>query len=100
MGDFTDMLVTPIFLGRDLVLQLISDSLAIKRKVLTKDNGQVVYRSTVCSLTLDELVDETMKRKRVKHTEKVNEILKDGFKYEDFANNPTCLEMIMIHQST
>ena len=44
---------------------------AMTRKVL-KDNGKVVYRSTVRSLTPDELADETMKLKRKEFTEKVN----------------------------
>jgi hypothetical protein len=57
------------------------------RKIL-KRNGRVVYRSTVRSLTPDELADETMKQKRKEFTKKVNSVLGDGFKLEDFANEP------------
>ena len=49
---------------------------------------RIVYRSTVRSLTPDELLDETMKQKRKEFTEKVNLSLGDGFKYEDFVNGP------------
>ena len=69
-----------LVLGRDL-------GPAMTRKVV-KENGQVVYRSTVRGLTPDEMVDETMKAKRNAFTEKVNAMLGDGFKYEDFANDP------------
>ena len=73
-------------LGRDLG-PAIDIGPAMTRKVL-KQNGQVVYRSTVRSLTPDEMADETMKQKRDAFTEKVNSVLGDGFKYEDFVNDP------------
>ncbi|KAI2504635.1 Reverse transcriptase (RNA-dependent DNA polymerase) [Fragilaria crotonensis] len=57
------------------------------RKIL-KENGQVVYRSTVRALTRDEMLDETMKAKRDVFTEKVNTALGDSFKYDDFTNDP------------
>jgi hypothetical protein len=34
------------------------------------------------------MADETMKQKRHTFTEKVNAVLGDGFKYEDFVNDP------------
>ncbi|KAI2506535.1 Reverse transcriptase (RNA-dependent DNA polymerase) [Fragilaria crotonensis] len=87
---FRDTSVTypddPMALGRDLG-PAIDIGPAMTRKVL-KANGQVVYRSTVRSLTPDELADETMKRKRSEFTLQVNQALGDGFKYEDFANDP------------
>ncbi|KAI2500399.1 Reverse transcriptase (RNA-dependent DNA polymerase) [Fragilaria crotonensis] len=87
---FRDTSVTypdnPRVLGRDLG-PAVDIGPAMTRKVL-KSNGQVVYRSTVRSLTPDELADETVKRNRNEFTEKVNAILGDGFKYEDFANDP------------
>ena len=67
-------------LGRDLG-PAIDIGPAMTRKVL-KANGQIVYRSTVRSLTPDELADETMKRNRAEFTEKVNKILGDGFKIQ------------------
>ncbi|KAI2496194.1 Reverse transcriptase (RNA-dependent DNA polymerase) [Fragilaria crotonensis] len=73
-------------LGRDLG-PAIDIGPAMTRKVL-KSNGQVVYRSTVRALTADELADETMTKNRREFTEKVNAILGDGFKYEDFASDP------------
>ncbi|KAI2493823.1 Reverse transcriptase (RNA-dependent DNA polymerase) [Fragilaria crotonensis] len=73
-------------LGRDLG-PAIDIGPAMTRKVL-KMNGQVVYRSTVRSLTLDEMADETMKRKREEFTSRINSALGDGFKYEDFASDP------------
>ena len=76
----------PMVLGRDLG-PAIDIGPAMTRKVL-KDNGKVVYRSTVRSLTPDELADETMKLKRKEFTEKVNSALGDGFKYEDFTTDP------------
>jgi hypothetical protein len=50
--------------------------------------SEVVYRSTVRLLTPDELADETMKQKRDAFTDKVNSVLGDGFKCEDFASDP------------
>ncbi|KAI2509582.1 Reverse transcriptase (RNA-dependent DNA polymerase) [Fragilaria crotonensis] len=73
-------------LGRDLG-PAIDIGPAMTRKVL-KENGKVVYRSTVRSLTDDELADETMSHKRREFTNKVNLILGEGFKYEDFINDP------------
>ncbi|KAI2505145.1 Reverse transcriptase (RNA-dependent DNA polymerase) [Fragilaria crotonensis] len=73
-------------LGRDLG-PAIDIGPAMTRKIL-KANGQVVYRSTVRSLTPDEMSDETMKREREKFTESVNKALGDAFKYEDFVNDP------------
>ncbi|KAI2494467.1 hypothetical protein MHU86_20076 [Fragilaria crotonensis] len=57
------------------------------RKIL-KANGQVVYRSTVRSLTPDEMADTTAKAARDKFTESVNAALGEAFKYEDFVNDP------------
>ena len=73
-------------LGRDLG-PAIDIGPAMTRKIL-KANGQVVYRSTVRSLTPDEVSDETMKKEREKFTEGVNKALGDPFNNEDFANNP------------
>ena len=73
-------------LGRDLG-PAIDIGPAITRKIL-KAYGQVVYRSTVRSLTPDERSDATMKREREKFTESVNKALGGSFKYEDFINNP------------
>ena len=53
-------------LGRDLG-PAIDIGPAMTRKVL-KSNGQVVYRSTVRSLTPDEMADESMKKKREEFT--------------------------------
>ena len=77
---------TPMVLGRDLG-PAIDIGPAMTRKIL-KETGKVVYRSTVRSLTPDELADEAMKLKRKEFTEKVNSALGDGFKYEDFLNDP------------
>jgi hypothetical protein len=73
-------------LGRDLG-PAIDIGPTMTRKVL-KENGQVVYRPTVRSLTPDEMTNETMKQRQNTFMEKVNSALGDGFKYEDFANNP------------
>lgn len=73
-------------LGRDLG-PAIDVGPAMTRKVL-KANGQVVYRSTVRSLTPDEIADPTAKEARDQFTESVNKILGDCFKYEDFATDP------------
>lgn len=75
-----------LVLGRDLG-PAIDVGPAMTRKVL-KANGQVVYRSTVRSLTPDEMADATAKEAREKFTESVNSILGDSFKYEDFSNDP------------
>ena len=53
-------------LGRDLG-PAIDIGPAMTRKIL-KQNGRVVYRSTVRSLTPDEMADETMKQKRATFT--------------------------------
>jgi hypothetical protein len=73
-------------LGRDLG-PAIDVGPAMTRKIL-KANGHVVYRSTVRSLTPDELADSTAKEARDKFTESVNKILGDCFKYEGFATEP------------
>jgi hypothetical protein len=73
-------------LGRDLG-PAMDKGPATTRKVL-KSNGQVVYRSTACSLTPDELADEAMNQCRKKLMEKVNAALGDSFKYKDFASDP------------
>ncbi len=73
-------------LGRDLG-PAIDIGPAIARKVL-KANGQTIYLSTVRSLTPDELADKTMKSQRDAFTRLINSALGDGFKYEDFANDP------------
>ena len=73
-------------LGRDLG-QAIDIGPAMTRKVL-KTNGRIVYKSTVRSLTLDELADKALKKRREEFTERVNVLLGDGFKYEDFINDP------------
>ena len=73
-------------LGRDLG-PAIDIGTAMTLKVL-KDNGKVVYRSTVHSLTPDELAKNTMKLKRKEFTHKGNSALGDGFVYEDFLTDP------------
>jgi hypothetical protein len=65
-------------LGRDLG-PAIDIGPAMTRKVL-KENGKVVYRSTVQHLTRDEMADETMKAKRVAFTDKINTVPGDGFR--------------------
>jgi hypothetical protein len=50
---------TPLVLGRDLG-PAIDIGPAMTRKIL-KENGKVVYRSTVRSLLPDEIADEDMK---------------------------------------
>ena len=77
---------TPLVLGRDLG-PAIDIGPAMTRKIL-KENGKVVYRSTVRSLLPDEIADEDMKRRRKEFTKKVNKALGDGFKYADFENDP------------
>ena len=69
-------------LGRDLG-PAINKGPAVTRKVL-KENGQVVYQSTVRPLTSDE----TMKETRVRFSDKVSVALGEGLRFEDFANNP------------
>lgn len=59
-------------LGRDL-------GPAMTRKIL-KLNCQVVYCSTVRSLTSDKMMDGTMNGKPEVFTEKVNAVPGDGFK--------------------
>ena len=73
-------------LGRDLG-PAIDIGPAMTRKVL-KANGEVVYRSTVRSLTSAEIADATARTAREKFTDSVNKIFGEGFKYEDFVNNP------------
>ena len=73
-------------LGRDLG-PAIDIGPAMTRKVL-KANGKVVYRSTVRSLTPDEMADETMTKERSKFDDSVEQLLGDSFKYEDFSNDP------------
>jgi hypothetical protein len=34
------------------------------------------------------MADDAMKQRRNTYTKKVNSVFGDGFKYEDFANNP------------
>ncbi|KAI2506149.1 Reverse transcriptase (RNA-dependent DNA polymerase) [Fragilaria crotonensis] len=75
-----------LVLGRDLG-PAIDIGPAMTRKIL-KANGQVVYRSTVRSLTPDEMADTTAKAARDKFTESVNAALGEAFKYEDFVNDP------------
>ena len=87
---FRDTSVTypdaPMVLGGDLG-PAVDIGPAMPRKIL-KSNGKVVYRSTIRELTPDEMPDKTMTQNRKDYTEKVNAILGDGFKYEDFATNP------------
>ncbi|KAI2488761.1 hypothetical protein MHU86_25815 [Fragilaria crotonensis] len=78
-------------LGRDLG-PAIDIGPAMTRKVL-KQNEQVVYRSSVQPLTPDELADESTKKKREEFTEKVNAVLGDCFKYEDFATDPELVDL-------
>ncbi|KAI2494564.1 hypothetical protein MHU86_19979 [Fragilaria crotonensis] len=72
-------------LGRDLG-PAIDIGPAMTRKVL-KENGQVVYRSTVRLLTQDEMSDDDEAQTRSFHGEGEHRS-RDGFKYEDFANDP------------
>ena len=73
-------------LGRDLG-PAIDIGPAMTRKIL-KANGKVVYRSTVRSLTPDEIADTTARTAREKFTESIDNILGKGFKYEDFVDDP------------
>ncbi|KAI2510101.1 Reverse transcriptase (RNA-dependent DNA polymerase) [Fragilaria crotonensis] len=75
-----------MILGRDLG-PAVDIGPAMTRKVI-KANGQVVYRSTVRSLTADELSDETHKSEREKFTNSLNKALGDSFKFEDFVSDP------------
>ena len=73
-------------LGRDLG-PAIDIGPAMTRKVV-KANGEVVYRSTVRSLTSDEMMDETHKKAREEFTSSINKKLGESFKYEDFSTDP------------
>jgi len=73
-------------LGRDLG-PAIDIGPTMARKIL-KDNGETVIRSTVRSLTEDEIMSEDEKAKRKAFDAKVNEKLGEGFKYQDFKDDP------------
>ena len=73
-------------LGRDLG-PAIDIGPAMARKIL-KDNGQTVIRSTVRSLTPDELKSEDHKALRKAFDIKVHAALGDSFRIEDFKDNP------------
>jgi hypothetical protein len=73
-------------LGRNLG-PAINIGPAMARKIL-KENGQTVIRSTVCSLTSDELKCEDHKAKQKPFNVKVNEALGDAFRVGDFKSNP------------
>jgi hypothetical protein len=68
-------------LGRDLG-PAIDVGPAMTRKLL-KQNGQVVYRSTVRALTPDEIHSETEKQKRAEFDIEIRERLGVSFKYDD-----------------
>ena len=70
-------------LGRDLG-PAIDIGPAMTRKVI-KSNGQVLYRSTVRSLTPGELMDETQKKERENFTLSMNKKLRD---FKDFVMDP------------
>ena len=80
-------------LGRDLG-PAIDIGPAMTRKVL-KENGQVVYRSTVRSLTDDEMADEDMKKRRNDFDAKINKILGDPLNYEDLKDDPDLRDIEM-----
>jgi hypothetical protein len=60
---------------------------AMARKIL-KENGQTVIRSTVRSLTPDELKSEDHKALRKAFNTKVHAALGDAFQIEDFKDDP------------
>ena len=72
--------------GRDLG-PAIDIGPVMTRKIL-KDNGQVIYRSTVRSLTDDEMSDEDMKKRQNDFDTKINNILGDPLNYEDLKDDP------------
>jgi len=78
-------------LGRDLG-PAIDIGPAMTRKIL-KQNGQIVYRSTVRPLTPDEWKDEDMKRRRVEFDEHVHKVLGDPLALEDLKVDPDLADM-------
>lgn len=73
-------------LGQDLG-PAIDIGPAMARKIL-KENGQVVIRLTVHSLTNSELMSQNKKAKHKAFDAKVHEVLGDAFKPEDFKDDP------------
>jgi len=81
-----------IVLGRDLG-PAIDIGPALARRIL-KDNGQVVIRSTVRSLTEDEIMNEEEKAKRKAFDTKVHKVLGDSYKFEDLEDDPDLSDLI------
>jgi hypothetical protein len=73
-------------LGRDLGPG-IDIGPAMTRKVM-KANGKVVYRSTVCSRSPNEMADKMMTKEREKFTTSIEKLFGVSFKYKDFSNDP------------
>jgi hypothetical protein len=78
-------------LGRDLG-PAIDIGPVMTRKVL-KGDGKVVYRSTVRSLSPDEMADKTMTKEREKFTASIEKLFGDPFQY-DFSSNEPELESL------
>jgi hypothetical protein len=73
-------------LGRDLG-PAIDIGPAMTRKIL-KENGQIVYRSTVRHLTPDEWKDEDMVTRRRNFDQKVQQLLGDSFDLDVLKSDP------------
>jgi hypothetical protein len=82
-----------MILGRDL-RPAIDIGPAMARKILT-ENGQMVIRSTVCSLMPNELKSEDHKALRKAFDTKVHIALGDAFQIEDFKDDPDLSDIEM-----
>jgi hypothetical protein len=60
---------------------------AMAAKIL-KNNGQTLVRTTFCPLTNDELLGEDEKKKRADFDLRIKEILGEGFKPDDWKEDP------------
>jgi hypothetical protein len=82
-----------MILGRDLG-PAIDIGPAMTRKIL-KENGQIVYRSTVRHLTPDEWKDEDMATRRRNFDQKVQQLLGDSFDYDVMKSDPDFADLEM-----
>jgi hypothetical protein len=73
-------------LGRDLG-PAIDIGPAMTRKIL-KENGQIVYRSTVRHLTPDEWKNEDMATRRRNFDQKVQQLLGESFDFDVLKTDP------------
>jgi hypothetical protein len=84
--------VSKIQLGRDLV-SAIDIGPAMTRKIL-KQNGSVIYRSSVRPLTQDEIQSPTERQERAKFDIAIEEKFGPDMNKDDFQNDPDYADFI------